>query len=66
MRFGANYFDIRTVQRLYRYFRTDNMNLKNQYRRRPSSVVDNNHLKDLLEKDTCSTVRELAPEMNVI
>jgi len=62
--FGANTVNSRMVQRWFQNFRNGNMNLENQERGRPSSVVDDNQLKDLIEKDTQTTVRELAATMN--
>ena len=63
--FGDNSVVTRTFKKWFRNFRTGNINFENQDGGRPNIVEDDNHLKALLEKDTRTTVRELAAEMNI-
>lgn len=63
--FGEDTANERTVQRWFAKFRSGDMSLENEERGRPETVIDNDHLKALIEADTRITVRELATDLNV-
>jgi histone-lysine N-methyltransferase SETMAR len=62
---GEDTLSERTTQWWFKKFRSGDMNLENQERGRPGSVIDNDQLKALVEADKHKTVRELAEDLNV-
>lgn len=63
--FGNKVCEIRTVQRWFRKFKNGDTNLGNKDRGRPTNVVDNDHLKELVEENPRTTVREIATTLEV-
>lgn len=63
--FGELAISERTVQWWFKRFKSGNTNLDNEERGRPNTVIDNNKLKILVEADPCTTVRELAEQLDV-
>ena len=56
--FGEDASSERTVQYWFKKFKSGNTNLDNEERGRPSSIIDNNQLKVLVETNPLTTVRE--------
>uniref|UniRef100_A0A0K0F2C9 Histone-lysine N-methyltransferase SETMAR (inferred by orthology to a human protein) n=1 Tax=Strongyloides venezuelensis TaxID=75913 RepID=A0A0K0F2C9_STRVS len=53
--FGEGFVNPSTVRRWFKRFREGNENLENEDRGRPASVVDNDHLRTIIEADSQQT-----------
>lgn len=62
--FGQGLVNPSTVQWFYR-FRERNKNLENENRGRPNLVIDNDHLKTLIEANSQQTVRRISEDLGV-
>uniref|UniRef100_A0A0N5BJP3 HTH_48 domain-containing protein n=1 Tax=Strongyloides papillosus TaxID=174720 RepID=A0A0N5BJP3_STREA len=63
--FGENLVFASTVQRWFKKFREGSENLENEKRERPETVLDNDVLREVVEANPRTTVRELARKLNV-
>uniref|UniRef100_A0A0N5BJ06 HTH_48 domain-containing protein n=1 Tax=Strongyloides papillosus TaxID=174720 RepID=A0A0N5BJ06_STREA len=63
--FGENLVSPSTVQRWFKKFREGSEDLENEKREKPESVLDNDVLREVVEANPRTTVRELARELNV-
>jgi histone-lysine N-methyltransferase SETMAR len=63
--FGQGSANVRTVQRWFDKFRSGNRSLKDQDGRGRSTSIDNDQLKEFVEANPRTTVRELAVELGV-
>uniref|UniRef100_A0A0K0FJL3 Histone-lysine N-methyltransferase SETMAR (inferred by orthology to a human protein) n=1 Tax=Strongyloides venezuelensis TaxID=75913 RepID=A0A0K0FJL3_STRVS len=63
--FGEGFVNPLTVQRWFKRFREGNEDLENEDRGRPASVVDNDHLRTIIEADSKQTVRRILEDLEV-
>uniref|UniRef100_A0A0K0FBF8 Histone-lysine N-methyltransferase SETMAR (inferred by orthology to a human protein) n=1 Tax=Strongyloides venezuelensis TaxID=75913 RepID=A0A0K0FBF8_STRVS len=63
--FGESFVNPSTVQRWFKRFREGNEDLENEDRGRPASVVDNDHLRTIIEADSQQTVRRISEDLGV-
>ena len=63
--FGENLVSPSTVQRWFKKFREGSEDLENEKREKPESVLDNDVLREVVEANPRTTVRELARKLNV-
>ena len=65
MAFGGDTVNKQTVQRWFKKFRFGDTDLRNETRRKPSTVVNEDHLRALVEADPSRTLKSIAEELNV-
>ena len=63
--FGENLVSPSTVQKWFKKFREGSEDLENEKREKPESVLDNDVLREVVEANPRTTVRELARKLNV-
>uniref|UniRef100_A0A0K0FE18 Histone-lysine N-methyltransferase SETMAR (inferred by orthology to a human protein) n=1 Tax=Strongyloides venezuelensis TaxID=75913 RepID=A0A0K0FE18_STRVS len=63
--FGEGFVNPSTVQRWFKRFREGNEDLENEDRGRPASVVDNDHLRTIIEADSQQSVRRTSEDLRV-
>uniref|UniRef100_A0A0K0FSR4 Histone-lysine N-methyltransferase SETMAR (inferred by orthology to a human protein) n=1 Tax=Strongyloides venezuelensis TaxID=75913 RepID=A0A0K0FSR4_STRVS len=63
--FGEGFVNPSTVQRWFKRFREGNEDLENEDRWRSASVVDNDHLRTIIEADSQQTVRRISEDLGV-
>lgn len=63
--FGDGTVNIRTVQRWFTKFRSGDTDLRNEARGKPGTVVEDDHLRALVEADPSRTLKSIAEELNV-
>uniref|UniRef100_A0A0N5CC57 HTH_48 domain-containing protein n=1 Tax=Strongyloides papillosus TaxID=174720 RepID=A0A0N5CC57_STREA len=63
--FGENLVSPSTVQRWFKKFRESSEDLKNEECESPESVLDNDVLREAIEANPLTTVREFAKDLNV-
>lgn len=62
---GENASNERTIRRWFKKFRSGDMSLEDEEGRGPTSKLDNDQLKSLVEANPRTTIRELATELGV-
>uniref|UniRef100_A0A0K0FS04 Histone-lysine N-methyltransferase SETMAR (inferred by orthology to a human protein) n=1 Tax=Strongyloides venezuelensis TaxID=75913 RepID=A0A0K0FS04_STRVS len=63
--FGEGFVNPSTAQRWFKRFREGNEDLDNENRGRPASVVDNDHLRTIIEADSQQTVKRISEDLGV-
>uniref|UniRef100_A0A0K0EG06 HTH_48 domain-containing protein n=1 Tax=Strongyloides stercoralis TaxID=6248 RepID=A0A0K0EG06_STRER len=63
--FGEGSISRRTIERWFKKFRNGDTSLEDKEGRGRNSVLENKELKSLVEQNPCTTVKELAQELNV-
>uniref|UniRef100_A0A0K0F176 Histone-lysine N-methyltransferase SETMAR (inferred by orthology to a human protein) n=1 Tax=Strongyloides venezuelensis TaxID=75913 RepID=A0A0K0F176_STRVS len=63
--FGESFVNPSTVKRWFKRIREENEDLDNENRGRPASVVDNDHLRTIIEADSQQTVRRILEDLGV-